>query len=110
AAAMFIYALAKGAHQNYLPAAYLQAAEKGYRGTLNQFAVTKSDGAVDFKGTVSVAGLGGNPYRDGSYEYYLSEKVVTNDSKGVGAFLLAVTEIEKATSQKKVGTRLTSKD
>jgi unsaturated rhamnogalacturonyl hydrolase len=43
-----------------------------------------------------VAGLGGNPYRDGSYEYYLSEKVVTNDPKGVGAFLLASVEMETA--------------
>ena len=39
-------------------------------------------------------GLGGNPYRDGSYEYYLSEKVVTNDPKGIGALLLAATEME----------------
>jgi unsaturated rhamnogalacturonyl hydrolase len=43
---------------------------------------------------VSVAGLGGNPYRDGSYVYYLSEKVVTNDAKGVGAFLMAAAEME----------------
>ena len=45
-------------------------------------------------GTVSVSGLGGNPYRDGSYEYYINEKVVTNDPKGVGAFLLASDEME----------------
>src|SRR3954467_15450406 len=31
---------------------------------------------------------------DGSYEYYLSEKVVINDPKGIGAFLLAATEME----------------
>jgi unsaturated rhamnogalacturonyl hydrolase len=38
--------------------------------------------------------LGGNPYRDGSYEYYMSEKVVVNDPKGVGAFLKAGNEME----------------
>ncbi len=32
-----------------------------------------------------MAGLGGNPYRDGSYQYYLSEKVVTYDPKGMGS-------------------------
>jgi len=101
AAAMFVYTLAKGAHQGYLPDSYLRVAEKGYRGMLNQFVDTKSDGLVDYKGTVSVAGLGGNPYRDGSYEYYLSEKVVTNDPKGFGAFLIAVTEMEKASPKKK---------
>ena len=95
AAAMFVYALAKGARENYLPAAYARVADKGYRGMLNQFIQTKPDGMVDFKGTVSVAGLGGNPYRDGSYEYYLSEKVVTNDPKGVGALLLAATEMSR---------------
>ncbi|HJZ79057.1 MAG TPA: glycoside hydrolase family 88 protein, partial [Pyrinomonadaceae bacterium] len=95
AAAMFVYALAKGVHQNYLPASYLNVAEKGYRGILQQFVETKPNGLVDYKGTVSVAGLGGNPYRDGSYDYYLSEKVVTNDPKGFGACLIAVTEMEK---------------
>ena len=45
---------------------------------------------------MSVAGLSGNPYRDGSYEYYLGQKVVTNDPKGVGALLLATTEMETA--------------
>jgi len=34
------------------------------------------------------------PYRDGSYENYVNEKVVTNDPKGIGAFLLAATEME----------------
>jgi unsaturated rhamnogalacturonyl hydrolase len=101
AAAMFVYALGKGAHQGYLPAASLRVAEKGYRGLLDQFVERKANGQVDFKGTVSVAGLGGNPYRDGSYEYYLSESVVTNDPKGVGALLMAITEMERAKPQKK---------
>ena len=40
------------------------------------------------------SGLGGTPYRDGSYDYYMSEKVVVNDPKGVGAFLQAANEME----------------
>jgi unsaturated rhamnogalacturonyl hydrolase len=94
AAAMFVYALAKGVHKKYLPASYMRVAEKAYRAMLNQFVETKPNGLVDYKGTVSVAGLGGNPYRDGSYEYYLSEKVVTNDPKGYGAFIMAAAEME----------------
>src|SRR6266550_6741786 len=88
AACMFVYALAKAVRQGYLPAAYLAVARKGYQGITTQFVEPKGGGGVNLKGTVSVAGLGGKPYRDGSYEYYLSEKVVTNDPKGVGAFLL----------------------
>ena len=52
------------------------------------------NGQTNLYGTVSVSGLGGNPYRDGSYEYYMSEKVVMNDPKGVGAFILAADEME----------------
>jgi unsaturated rhamnogalacturonyl hydrolase len=61
-----------------------------------QFVEDAPGGGINFKGTVSVAGLGGNPYRDGSYAYYLSEKVVTNDAKGAGAFLMAAAEMEAA--------------
>jgi unsaturated rhamnogalacturonyl hydrolase len=93
---MFVYALAKAVRLGYLPANYLGVAQTGYREITRKFIETDATGQVNLKGTVSVAGLGGNPYRDGSYEYYLSEKVVTNDPKGVGAFLLAGNEIEIA--------------
>jgi unsaturated rhamnogalacturonyl hydrolase len=96
---MFVYALAKGVRNGYLPANYLTVAERGYKGIIDQFVKTDPTGQANLKGTVSVAGLGGNPYRDGSYEYYLSERVVTNDPKGVGALLLASNEMEIAGKQ-----------
>jgi len=94
AACMFVYALAKGVRKGYVPASYMKVAERGYQGILKQFVKYDANGRLNLEGTVSVAGLGGSPYRDGSYEYYLSEKVVTNDPKGIGAFLLAATEME----------------
>jgi unsaturated rhamnogalacturonyl hydrolase len=96
ASCMFVYALAKGAREGYLPASYLKVAQKGYQGIKSQFIEDAAAGGVNLKGTVGVSGLGGNPYRDGSYAYYLSEKVVTNDPKGVGAFLMAAGEMEIA--------------
>jgi unsaturated rhamnogalacturonyl hydrolase len=93
---MFTYALARSVRKGYLPGSYLTVAQKGYRGIVNRFIKTGPGGQVNLEGTVSVGGLGGNPYRDGSYEYYLSEKVVTNDPKGVGAFLMASKEMEIA--------------
>src|SRR6267378_3469199 len=96
ASCMFVYALAKAIRQGYLPASYFNTAQKGYQGITARFLKTNPQGQLDLEGTVSVAGLGGNPYRDGSYQYYLSEKVVTNDPKGVGAFLLASNEMESA--------------
>lgn len=96
---MFVYALFKGVRNGYLPATYLSVAKRGYKGLASEFIKTDANGQVNLDGTVSVAGLGGNPYRDGSYQYYLSEKVVRNDPKGVGAFLMASNEMEMATRQ-----------
>ena len=96
---MFVYALAKGVRNGYLPANYLAVAKRGYKGLLEGYAKNDATGKFNLDGTVSVSGLGGNPYRDGSYEYYLSEKVVTNDPKGVGAFLMASNEMNIADRQ-----------
>jgi unsaturated rhamnogalacturonyl hydrolase len=98
AAGMFVYALAKGVRSGYLPAKYLSVAQRGYKEITSRFIRTDA-GQTNLDGTVSVAGLGGNPYRDGSYQYYLSEKVVTNDPKGIGAFILAANEMEIASRQ-----------
>jgi unsaturated rhamnogalacturonyl hydrolase len=106
AACMFVYALAKGVRNGYLPASYIKTANDGYRGIQREFVKYDANGRFNLAGTVSVAGLGGNPYRDGSYEYYLSEKVVTNDPKGIGAFLMAATEMETAAKRNRArGTR-----
>jgi len=102
AACMFVYALAKGVRDGHLPDSYMQVAKSGYRGILREFVKTDASGRLNLEGTVNVGGLGGNPYRDGSYEYYLSEKVVTNDPKGIGALLLAATEMEIAGKKRKL--------
>ncbi len=94
ASCMFVYTLAKGVRLGYLPASYLALATKGYHGIIKKFIKKDSNGQLNLYGTVSVSGLGGNPYRDGSYNYYTHEKVVENDPKGVGAFILASSEIE----------------
>ena len=93
ASSMLVYTLAKGVRKGYLPSTYLNNAKKGYEGILKQF-IKKENGQVNLHGTVAVSGLGGNPYRDGSYAYYVSEKVVSNDYKGVGPFILASLEME----------------
>lgn len=93
---MFVYALAKGVRQGYLDAKYLTAAKKGYAGILKELVEKEKDGSISLNKTVSVGGLGGNPYRDGSYEYYLSEPIRKNDLKGVGPFIFASVEMEIA--------------
>jgi unsaturated rhamnogalacturonyl hydrolase len=97
ASCQFTYAIAKGVRKGYLPAAKLTIAKKAYAGIVKRF-IKVENGQTNLHGTVKVSGLGGNPYRDGSFEYYMSEPVIVNDPKGVGAFLLASTEMEKLTT------------
>jgi unsaturated rhamnogalacturonyl hydrolase len=94
AACMFTYALAKGVRLGYLDAKYQRNALRAYASIVKRFVQQDSDGNLTLTGTVYGAGLGGTPYRDGSYDYYIHEKVGPNDAKGIGAFLLASAEIE----------------
>ena len=94
ASCMFVYAFAKGARMGYLDKSFVVVAKKGYEGILNNFIETDSNGLVHLTKTVSVGGLGGVPYRDGSFEYYISEPIRTDDLKGVGPFIQASIEIE----------------
>ncbi|SEB14531.1 glycoside hydrolase family 88 protein [Pedobacter hartonius] len=101
ASSMFVYALQKGVRKVYLPVSYAAVAKKGYAGIQKEFIEQRASSQVNLKGTVSVSGLGGKPYRDGSFEYYIREKVITNDPKGVGAFMLAANEMDLAAVAKK---------
>lgn len=94
ASCMFVYALAKAAQKGYIDSKLLQVARKGYGGILSQFIEVGADGLVSINMACGTAGLGGNPYRDGSYEYYISEKIRSNDPKAVGPFILASLEFE----------------
>lgn len=95
ASSMLVYTLAKGVRLGYLPETYLRAAKKGYRGILKEFITLRDGGGVNLEGTVKVSGLGGSKnYRDGSFDYYMSEPVIQNDPKGIGAFIKCATEME----------------
>ena len=93
ASSQFAYAIAKGVRKGYLPATKISIAKKGYDGIVKKF-IKVENGQTNLQGTVKVSGLGGNPFRDGSFEYYMSEQVIVNDPKGIGAFLLASNEME----------------
>lgn len=93
ASSQFVYAVAKGVRKGYLPVAKISIAQKGYTGIISKF-IKNENGQTNLYGTVKVSGLGGNPYRDGSFDYYMSEPVIMNDPKGIGAFLLASNEME----------------
>lgn len=96
ASSMLVYTIAKAARNGYIPISYMQNAKKGYAGIIKEFIEIDSNGQTNLKGTVTVSGLGGKPYRDGSFDYYMSEKVKVNDPKGIGAFIMCSVEMEMA--------------
>ncbi len=92
---MFTYALLKAVRKGYISKDYKAVATKAYSGILEKLIKTNSDGTISLTQCCSVAGLGGNPYRDGTYEYYIKEPVRDNDPKGVGPFIMASLEYSK---------------
>lgn len=104
ASAMFVYFFYKMIRNNYVAdetGKILAAAENGYKGIYNKI-VEDSNGEIHVTGICDRAGLGGNPYRDGSYKYYIEQPVVSDDYKGIGAFIYAAREYEMAEASAKI--------
>ncbi len=97
ATSMFAYSLFKGVRTGLLDhhGPYVSAARRAMDGMRERYLTEDADGQLHLGGICSVAGLGGNPYRDGSFRYYILEPVVTDDFKGVGPFMLACIEEER---------------
>jgi unsaturated rhamnogalacturonyl hydrolase len=92
---MFTYTLAKGVNKGYLPETYMVQAKKGYEGILDEFISVEDNGVVNLNKCCGVAGLGGDPYRDGSFDYYVNEIIRSNDPKGTGPFMMASLELDR---------------
>ena len=92
---MFTYTLAKGVNKGYLPEKFMQHAKKGYEGILTEFITVENNGVVNLNRCCGVAGLGGNPYRDGSFDYYVNEIIRSNDPKGTGPFMMASLALDR---------------
>src|SRR4030095_12402011 len=87
ASAMFVYALAKGARLGSLAVSYRAVATRGCDGMLASV-VREAPYGASLVNICQVSGLGGalrkdGSYRDGTFAYYVSEPVVTDDYKGV---------------------------
>ncbi len=101
ATALFIYTLAKAVNKGYIGKDYIQPTRKAFDGMVKTFTHLEEDGSYTITNCCAVAGLGGDSkrYRDGSFEYYISEPVIENDPKSVGSFILAAIEYEKMTDK-----------
>ncbi|RCX22578.1 unsaturated rhamnogalacturonyl hydrolase [Fontibacillus phaseoli] len=95
ASSMIVFAIAKGIRLGLLDGDGWQATlDKAFQGLITEFVLETKEGWVNLNKNCMVAGLGGEDRRDGTYAYYISEPIITNDLKGLGAFLQACVEVE----------------
>lgn len=87
---MLAYGYLKGARIGMLDFEEIKKGVDIFEGIVNNVLDEKGLGNI-----CQVAGLD-NERRDGSVEYYLSEKIVYNDAKGVGPFMMAYSEYIKS--------------
>lgn len=95
ASSMILYGMAKGVRLGLLDESWFDAIDAAYEGLLTEFVLETKEGWVNLNKNCQVAGLGGKDQRDGTFAYYISEPIVTNDQKGIGAFLQACGEYER---------------
>jgi unsaturated rhamnogalacturonyl hydrolase len=99
ASAMFSYALLVAARLGL--GAFSEAGLRALRSMAGERLEEDTDGRVHFTTICHVAGLGswsGGPYRSGTPEYYLEEKIVNDDAKGVGPLMMATAEAVRGQS------------
>lgn len=88
--AMFSYFLLKAVNKEYIDKSiYLAPAKNAFEGSIENLVEVDSVGNINITPVCAVAGLGGNPYRNGKYEYYINERLRDNDPKAVGPFIMA---------------------
>jgi len=93
---MFIYSWVKGAQKGYLPKSFLKKGKIAYEQFVKQFVKENADKTISITNACSVAGLGGEKkYRDGSYQYYISEPKRDNDPKAVAPFMMVSVLLNK---------------
>ena len=93
--AQCMYAYMKAVNKGYIDSQYRAIAEKAFKGLCNKLLISNSDGTLTLTRCCQVGGLGGKPYRDGSFEYYIGEKMRDNDAKATGPFIMGCIELNK---------------
>lgn len=90
-----MYAYAKAVNKGYIDAQYRTIAEKAFNGLKQTLLLENPDGTLTLTRCCQVGGLGGTPYRDGSFEYYIGEKMRDNDAKATGPFIMGSLQLGK---------------
>ncbi|MCL2588533.1 MAG: glycoside hydrolase family 88 protein [Oscillospiraceae bacterium] len=92
---MFAYAMAKAINLGLIDeATYGPVLQKAYQGIINEFLTITKQGLVNLNKVCQSASLGGDDVHDGSFVYYISEPIVSNDRRGFGLLILLCTLME----------------
>lgn len=91
----FMYAYAKAVNKGYIDASYIEVAEKAYDGLRKKLLKKNPDKTWTLTRCCAVGGLGGSKYRDGSFDYYIHERMRDNDAKATGPFIMGCIQLEK---------------
>lgn len=93
---MMLYSYTKALQKGYISKRkYGHVPEMIYGGIQKHLIRTDADGTPNITDCCKVAGLGGNPYRDGSYQYYMSEPIRDNDPKAIGPFIMSCLMLDR---------------
>lgn len=91
---MFLYAYAKAVNKGYIDDSYMAVAQKAYAGLCKVLLRKDDDGLWTLTRCCAVGGLGGSNYRDGSFDYYIHERMRDNDAKATGPFIMGCIQLE----------------
>ncbi|SEN53160.1 unsaturated rhamnogalacturonyl hydrolase [Amphibacillus marinus] len=86
--ALFIHAIAKSINRNYIDATYKAPILASYASLTDKFVKTSTEQGFTLEGICIGTSIG-------DYDFYLNRETCANDLHGVGAFVLASTEIAK---------------
>lgn len=91
----FMYAYAKAVNKGYIDSSYIAVAEKAYDGLRKKLLKKNDDKTWTLTRCCAVGGLGGSKYRDGSFNYYINERIRDNDAKATGPYIMGCIQLEK---------------
>ena len=99
--ALIAYSILKGVNMGIIPSNYWQKGIEIFDSIYENMLIETGNETSLIRIT-EVSGLGPNDNlrRDGSYQYYMSEPIISNDAKGAGPFIWAYAEILKKDSKK----------
>lgn len=89
--AIFAFSILKSVRLGLLDRSYLAAGQRAFDGICRTY-LSEEDGRLKLGGICLVAGLGNKEMREGTFDYYMREPVVSNDAKGVAPLVLAYVE------------------